>query len=505
MFEHPTIAELAALLEDDTPPTPGTEVGPLAHACADREEERLPLSFAQERLWFLEQLEPGQSIYNIPAAVRMTGPLHMTGFRDAITEVVRRHESLRTVFPIVGVESVQEIQPASPVYCALVDLRSVARDTIERVALEEARRPFDLVQGPLLRVTVVRRGEDEHIVLFSIHHIAGDGWSVGVLIRELSTLYDAFLKGRPSPLVELPMQYADFALWQRRWHEGPGYKQHLKYWTTQLAGLSAIPDIPSDRPRPRVESLRASTATFTLPRPLSHALRELSQQKQATLFMTLLTGLKTLVYQYTGSDDVVVGTDIANRHHAGVEDLIGFFVNILVLRSNLSGNPSFEEALGRVRQVTQDAYAHQDLPFDRLAEELQPERHRWRPPFFQVLFVMQNAGTEPLVLPGLQIGAVDVREDRARFDLAIFVSESDGELSFRWVYKTDLYHRSTIERMARQLAVVLTRATENPGTRLKAFDLRTYEEIAEQAAREKGGLEKKRASRRRVVSPDLSN
>ena len=370
----------------------------IALDCTAPSEEavyRVPASLGQQRLWVLAQLEPGSPVYNIARPIRLTGPLNVVALEHSLGAIVRRHESLRTTVTTVEGQPMQGIAPALTLPLPRVDLRDLpAGERAERadqLAAREARRPFDLARGPLLRTTLLQLGGQEHLLLVTIHHIVADEWSMGVFMRELATLYRAQVQDTPAVLPQLPIQYADYTLWQREWLQGTALEAQLAYWREQLAGAPAVLELPSDRPRPPVQSVRGATQRFVLPRALSQALRQLSRQEGATLFMTLLAAFQVLLARYTGQDDIVVGSPIAGRTHTELEDLIGFFVNTLVLRTNLAGDPTFRELLGRVRAVTLEAYAHQDVPFERLVEELQPQRDLSRAPLVQVLFVLQNS------------------------------------------------------------------------------------------------------------------
>ncbi|RMF36691.1 MAG: non-ribosomal peptide synthetase, partial [Chloroflexi bacterium] len=358
-----------------------------------REGNALPLSFAQQRLWFLDQLAPNTPLYNIPDAIRLRGPLDVAVLERSLNEIVRRHESLRTTFRATDGKPVQVIAPTLKLPLPLVDLSGLpkaAREAeVQRLATEEAQRPFDLSRGPLLRVTLLRLGDEEHVALLTMHHIISDGWSMRVLVQELAALYDAFSHGRPSPLPDLPIQYADFALWQREWLQGEVLEEQLAYWKQQLSGSPPVLELPTDRPRPPVQSFRGAHRPFMLPRPLSQAIKALCRREGVTPFMLLLAAFQTLLHRYTGQDDISVGTPIANRNRAEIEGLIGYFANTLVLRTDLSGDPPFRELLKRVREVALGAYAHQDLPFEMLVDALQPERDLSHTPLFQVMFVLQ--------------------------------------------------------------------------------------------------------------------
>src|SRR5687768_12098862 len=359
----------------------------------------MPLSFAQERLWFLDQFEPGSPIYNIPAAFRLPGPLNVRALEQSINEIVNRHEILRTTFQSQDGQPVQVISPTLVIEVPLIDLSGFP-DTVrdaeaQRLTANEAMAPFDLAQGPLLRTSLLKLADMDHLLLFTMHHIVSDAWSMGILWRELGTLYEQYSTGRKAALPRLPIQYADFAQWQRGYLTGDVMEQHLKYWREQLANAPGVVELPADRPRPAVQSFRGAMESWALPPALAEGLKNLSQRTGVTLFMTLLTAFKILLYRYTSRPDLVVGTPIANRTRTEVEGLIGLFVNTLVLRTDLSGDPSFLEALNRVREVTLGAYAHQDLPFERLVEEQQPERNLSHNPLFQLMFVFQNVPTTP--------------------------------------------------------------------------------------------------------------
>src|SRR5215475_5475732 len=329
-----------------------------------------PLSFAQQRLWVLDQLAPGNSFYNISQAIQVKGAFDITALDQTLNEIARRHEVLRTTFPAVDGHPIQIIAPDFTLALSVIDLQDLGEIGREaetrRLAAEESRQPFDLARGPLLRAALLWLGEDRHVVLFTLHHIISDGWSMGVLMREVGALYQAFADGRPSPLAQLPIQYADFAHWQRRWLRGETLERQLTYWKRQLADSPPLLALPTDRPRPAEQTFHGRVQHITLSRELSAALRELSRKEDVTLFMTLLAAFKTLLYRYTGQEDVVVGTTVANRNRAEIEGLIGFFVNTLALRTEFSGDSSFRELLGRVRETTLGAYAHQDLPFEML-------------------------------------------------------------------------------------------------------------------------------------------
>ncbi len=442
LFEHPTLAGLAgeidtllwareqkpAILEFlQKAKAPGQQQPPLQATPRGGDQ---PLSFAQERLWFLDQLEPGSAVYNIPLGLRLEGELNVPVLRRCLDEILLRHETLRTRFEAVNGQPRQVVEPVAALQVPLVDLRALPAPEREAEAVRrcvaEAQRPFDLRHDLMLRAKLLRLGEREHVLLLTMHHIASDGWSIRVLLVELATLYEAFAGGKPSPLPELAVHYADFAVWQREWLQGPILEKQLSYWRKQLEGAPALLELPTDWPRPATQSYRGARIGWELPKPLSVALGELSRREGATLFMTLLAGFQTLLHRYTSSDEILVGSPIAGRIRTEIEPLIGLFLNTLVLRGDLSGNPSFRTLLGRTREVALGAYAHQDLPFERLVGELRPKRDMSHSPFFQVMFVLQNAPWEAARLAGLQVTPMPIASGTSKFDLTFFAAERGG-------------------------------------------------------------------------------
>ncbi|HEY0730621.1 MAG TPA: condensation domain-containing protein, partial [Pyrinomonadaceae bacterium] len=380
-----------------------------------------PLSFAQQRLWFLHEIDPSSAAYNMPLAFRLSGQLRVSALQWALNEIVGRHEILRTTFDVLDESPVQLIAATGELSLAVTDLSSLPSSLTEaeaeRLMSEEAQQPFDLKRGPLIRAMLMRLATDEHVLLVTMHHIISDGWSQTILMNELGALYEAALAGRDSPLPELPIQYADFAEWQRRWLQGEVLDQQLDYWRKHLTGAPASLELPADRPRPAVQTFNGARHSFSLSRDLLALVVELSRREDATLFMTLLTAFYVLLHRYTGETDIVVGTPVANRNRQELEPLIGFFVNTLALRANLSGDPAFRELLAQVRNVSLEAYAHQDLPFDMLVEELSPIRDWSRNPLFQVMFAFQNMPEAASKSLGLTIKPVDVKTTQAQFDL----------------------------------------------------------------------------------------
>jgi NRPS condensation-like uncharacterized protein len=340
------------------------------------ESSTFPLSFTQQRLWILDQLDPGLAAYHIPTAVRFTGNLDLGVLTQCLNEIGRRHEVLRTTFGVEAEQPVQVIHPASPQTLLLVDLTHLAEAAREvelaRLIKAELHQPFDLTHGPLLRLSLFRLGVTDHILLLVIHHILCDGWSLGVIVREITTLYQAFSLGQASPLPELPIQYADYAAWQREWFQGEVLEAQLAYWKQQLVGATTVLELPTDHPRPAAQSFRGAGQMLLVPSTVTEALKALSQRAGVTLFMTMLAAFQTLLHRYSGhaSRDIIVGTPIANRTHAETEGLIGYFANMLALRTDLAGDPSFLDLLRRVRETALGAYAHQDMPFEYLVEAL---------------------------------------------------------------------------------------------------------------------------------------
>ncbi|HEV7517638.1 MAG TPA: condensation domain-containing protein, partial [Thermoanaerobaculia bacterium] len=433
---------------------------------------RSPLSFAQERLWLIDQIEPGSPAYNVPSALRLVGRLDPGLLARTLGEIVRRHETLRTTY-VAGeggpVQVVASLEPLALPRVDLAPLPAAAREAeVRRLAAAEAARPFDLGRGPLLRLRLLRLGEEEHILLATLHHIATDGWSHGVFVRELSALYAAFSRGLPSPLPELPVQYADFAAWQRQVFRGDVLARALGYWRRQLAGSPPLLALPTDRPRPPVQGLAGGSALVRLPAGLSAALKELCRREGATLFMGITAAFQVLLARLTGQSDVAVGTPVANRHRSEIAGLIGYFGNTLVLRADLGGDPTFRVLLGRVKGVAVGAFAHQELPFSKLVEEQKPERSLAHTPLFQVMCAVEVPGP-PLALPGLAVLPFAAAGDVAMFDLHLTVVDPGGaepELHAGLAYRTDLFDRTTAARILGQLATLLAGAVEDPGRRL---------------------------------------
>ncbi len=482
LFEFPTVAELSKSIEANSQAKLGLPTSAIKSVSRQRE---LPLSFAQERFWFLNQLEGGSATYNIPAAVRLGGTLNVVALEMAVQEIVRRHEILRTNFLMENSTAVQVIDPSPSVNLPIVDLQSLPEREqsafVRRLAALEAQQPFDLTNDLLLRVTLLWLGKEEHVLLVTMHHIIFDGWSIGIFIQELSVLYTSFSTGIPSPLLELPIQYADFVCWQRNWLTGEVLETQLQYWKQQLAGAPPLLELPTDQPRPIVQTYRGAHYPFVLPKTLTEKLKGLSQQEGVTLFMTLLAAFTILLSCYSGQEDIVVGSPIASRNRVELEGLMGLFVNTLALRTDLSSNPSFRELLARVRQVTLGAYSHKDLPFEKLVQELAPKRSLRYSPLFQVWFALQNVPTTNLELSGLTLSLLEIDSTTVQFDLELFLSEGVEGLSARFNYNTDLFNATAIAHMANHFEILLLDIVEQPTVRLKALAEKLTEVDKQQA------------------------
>ncbi len=482
LFENSTLAGLAERLQSELggelPPgvapgsqdaaAPGPRRPPLNPRSAEEDAAGMPLSFAQERLWFLDQLTPGTAVYNIPAAFRLHGRIDVLAFQRAAEAVARRHEVLRTRFVQVAGEGMQRVESRLPPLLQLTDIqgaREAERDELLRqLALGEARGGFDLADGPVLRLRLVRLASREHALLLTLHHIAGDGWSMGVLMKELLEIYDARLSRREPDLLPLEVQYADFSLWQRRWLRGAVLRQQLDFWKAQLAGLPPRLELPIDRPRPSVRSVEGATLSFQFEAPLVAELRGLSERAGMTLFMTLLAGFQLLLGRHAQQCDFALGSPVAGRVHPAVEPLIGFFINTLVLRARIDGSAGFQDHLLATRQTVLEAFAHQDLPFEKLVEELVPQRELSHTPLFQVLFVLQNTPMPELKRPDLRLEALRADTATSKFDLTLGMTErgSDGGLHADFEYRPDLFDATTLRRMAGQLRELLAAAVADP-------------------------------------------
>jgi amino acid adenylation domain-containing protein len=492
LFESPTIAELAQSIDAARQSETGATLTPIERV--DR-AGKLPLSFAQQRLWFIDKLSTGNTVYNIQVAVRLIGSLDHAALEKALNEIVRRHESLRTSFTMREGVPVQVVAPEYSIDLPMIDLMDLAQSdresAIRQACVDEGRHSFDLSELPLVRVRLLTFAETEHALLLTMHHIIADGWSLGVITHELAALYQAYTKDQPSPLPELSVQYADFAHWQREWLQREVLDKQLAYWKKQLGAVPTL-ELPTDHPRPGVQSFRGARRSFTLPAELSESLKSSSRREGVTLYMLLLAAFKVLLSRYSNGDDVVVGTDIANRNRSEIEPLIGFFANQLVLRTDLSGNPTFRDLLGRVREVTLGAYAHQDMPFERLVEELQPERELSRNPLFQVMFIFQNNPMPALEIGDLALEPIEVSEATTAFDLTLALSQSPtGELGGSVRYSTDLFEAAMIERLIGHYQTLLCSVVSDVETRINSLEMLTGEERKQQVENKEERREQK--------------
>ncbi|HEY0607436.1 MAG TPA: MupA/Atu3671 family FMN-dependent luciferase-like monooxygenase, partial [Herpetosiphonaceae bacterium] len=480
VFEAPTVAELARRIDVAQQTQPLPPIQP-----ADRSQD-LPLSFAQERLWFLDQMNPESTTYNLPSYIRLHGKLDQRALERSLSAIVARHEALRTAFPSLGGRPVQVVEPAEDLTLPIIDLRHLPADLQHaetRRAIEaDTAQPFNIRRSPLLRATLIQLDEQEHLLLLTMHHIVSDAWSLDVLLNELSVLYTALATGQEDRLAgllpALPIQYADYAAWQRDWLQGPIVEQQIGYWREQLNGLTTL-NLPTDRPRPPVQTFKGATYSFDLPRSVSEQIRALSRQGGTTVFMTLLAVWQSLLYRYADQDDFAVGTPVGNRSRAEIEGLIGFFVNMLVLRADLSGSPSFRELLGRVRETALQAYAHGDLPFEKLVDELQPERDMSRSPLFQVMFALNQAPVLHHQLHELVMSPMLVEGNAAKFDLTLWMAEAGDDLSGTLEYNIDLFDAPTIARMAGHFLMLLEGILADPDRRIADLPLLTDGERAQ--------------------------
>lgn len=443
-----------------------------------KDRQSAPLSFAQQRLWFLDQLEPNSYTYNLRRRVRLTGTIQEDALQKALNAIVHRHEALRTTISSLDGSPLQVIGEPRPVDLKILDLASLSAEDrqvqLSNAIKDEIQRPFNLSKHLMLRATLIHLSEREHVLLLSMHHIASDGWSTGILMHELATFYESFITGKPPSLPSLQIQYADFAVWQRQWLQGENLNKQLLYWKERLRDAPTALDLPVDRPRPSVRTYHGRKQGTIFPAYLCEAIRSLGQQEGSTLFMTLLAAFNVLLYRYTGQKDILIGTPIAGRTRVEIEPLIGFFINTLVLRTDASGNPTFRELLQRVRKVALEAYTHQDLPFEKLVEELQPERTLSQSPLFQVMFVLQNAPRPAWELPGLTITPFDTDTDTpAKFDLVLAAIEKGKEIHVRFKYNSDLFDDATITRMQNHFRTLLEGIVTDPGQRLSDLPLLT--------------------------------
>ena len=431
-------------------------------------DDTAPASFSQERLWFLSQLEPDSPVYNLPLAVRLSGELNLAAFERALEEIVRRHESLRTTFSEVEGKPVQVSAPPAPVVVPLVDLTALpdAEAAARRLADEDARRPFDLARGPLLRACVLRVAPGEHVALLATHHIVSDAWSMGLLVKELAALYEPFARGLAPALPELPIQFADYAYWQREQLRGERLDAQLDYWTKRLRGAPTSVEWPASAAHTAPQAGGGARLFVKLSKELTESLKELARREGVTLYMTMLAAYGVLLHGHTGRGDILVGSPIANRTRPETEQLIGLFVNTLVLRLELNGDPAFRELLGRVREAALGADAHQDLPFDRLVKALQPDRELSRMPLIQVAFTLRNDPLPELALPRLALRPLEVERGTVQFDLTLNVVEREGALGGSFEYRTDIFDAATAARLWARYERILGAVVARPEARL---------------------------------------
>jgi len=455
----------------------------------DEADPFIPLSFDQQRLWFINQLDPDSPAYNIPAMTRLSGELNVKALEASLNQVVKRHAALRTTFAVKESQPVQVIAPALEIELPIIDLRHMQEsdraDEAIRLAYEEARRPFDLANGPLLRATLFQLDEQEHMALYVMHHIISDGASCQILIGEVAGFYQALCQGQQAMLPELPVQYADFAAWQRNTLKPETLEAQLSYWKKQLAGDLPVLSLPADRPRSAVEGARGGSHSFAISQELYEGLRNLARQQEVTLFIALLAGFEALLHYYSDQEDIVIGTDVSKRDRIETEGLIGFFINQLVIRADLSGDPGFQELLRRTRSVALSAYANQDLPFDRLVEAIRPERNLNTSPLFQVKIVLQQIRTSGAALSGLKITPLEISNGAAQLDLILNLVGTERDLGGVLEYNTGLFLPSTIADMTENFSLLLSKVIETPDIRLSALkEIIAQSDLKRQKAKE---------------------
>ncbi|HKA20532.1 MAG TPA: condensation domain-containing protein, partial [Blastocatellia bacterium] len=442
--------------------------------------DKIPLSFAQQRLWFLDQLDSGKSVYNICRAYRLTGQLDVDVLIRSVNEIIRRHEILRTVFPTVDDQPVQFIIPNLTLIIPMLDLREFSVDEQEKetssLVVDEVGYSFDLVRGPLLRLRLLRLRDEQHVLVFTAHQIICDGWSVNLFFRELESLYRVYSGNENGALPEPTIQFADYAVWQRGLAKGPIIDLQLSYWKERLAGILPAFQLSTDHPRPAIQTFHGARATVEITESMTNAVRELGRNNGATLFVTLMSVFNVLLHRYTAHEEILIGFSISNRYRAAIQDLIGFFVNTLVLRTNFSGDVTFRQLLARVRDDCREAYAHQDLPFENLVEELQPRRDLARNPLFQVMFLFQNGSASDFQLPGVAVEPVRVNSSISKFDLTLSFTEGLRKLTGFFEYSTDLFEHATIRRMSGHFQALLEGIVTDPDQPISSFSLLTETE-----------------------------
>ncbi|WP_139488459.1 non-ribosomal peptide synthase/polyketide synthase [Brevibacillus dissolubilis] len=491
LFESATVAELCEqiklMLQGDT----GVATTPITQASRT---EHLPLSYAQQRLWFFDRFMPESAVYNIPTAIRLDGALDAQAWEASLQAVIARHESLRTTFSDINGQAIQVIHPQIDWEMGFCDLRHLPaehkEEEVQRLASMDADQPFNLSQGPLLRASLIRTEEETHIFLLNIHHIISDGWSMGILMNELLTIYEATLNGETADLPALPIQYADYSVWQRDWLQGEVLEKQLSYWKEKVSGCEPLLALPTDRPRPAMQTYEGSRHTVTFSADLSEQLQALCREENATLFMTLLAAFQTLLYRYTGQQDILVGSPVAGRSHQETESLIGFFINTLVMRTDMSEEPTFRELLARVRETALEAYAHQDLPFEKLVDELQLERSLSYTPLFQVMFALQNFQLASEQAAGIRISSYETEQDEvtSKFDITLTMVETTDGLMATFEYNRNLFDQATIERMVEHFRTLLESITADPDESIELLAILPEEE-SEQLLVEWNGTE----------------
>ena len=477
LFENPTVAEIAAQIHASRD---GFGITAIPEIVPVQREKAVPVSFSQQRLWFLDQLEPGNLFYNIPMAVRLVGDVNIDHLRKSLNGIVDRHEILRTRFGNVNGVPVQIIDQPFEIGLKIVDITDIAegkrQEQAELLLRQDAQQPFDLAVGPIIRATLVKVNNVEFIALLVIHHIAADGLSMMILIQELVAFYNQYHNGESGGLITLPVQYADYAVWQRNWLSGDVLNEQMKYWKSRLAGSPPLLELPTDRPRPAVKTFSGSSLMFQLPDTLSLKIKELCRETGVTSYMFLLAAFQTLLFRYSNEEDILVGTAIANRSRPEIEQLIGFFVNTLVMRTDLSGNPPFTELLSRVREVTLGAYAHQDLPFEMLVDALQPNRNLSYTPIFQIGFDLQTVQLDRFEFHGLRVEPIQFNSKRAAYDLLLSITIADDDISGTLEFNSDLFNQETIERMVGNFRNLLNGIVNEPNTPISFLPIISQEE-----------------------------
>ncbi|MGF1676917.1 MAG: condensation domain-containing protein, partial [Rivularia sp. (in: cyanobacteria)] len=447
--------------------------------------QNFPLSFAQKRLWFLDQLQPESSAYNIPFSLHLTGSLNIIALAQSLNQIIQRHEVLRSSFTVIKEESIQQVYPKLKLEFPLIDLQLLPtqqqEQQVKQLIKETSTQPFNLSYTPLFRTKLIKLNGNEYVLLFTMHHIISDYFSMRLLIRELATIYQSLSKGETAQLPELSIQYGDYATWEQEWLKSPKRSVQLEYWQKNLANYPPLLALPTDYPRPPVQRFRGARKSFALSQELSNAIKNFSQGQNTTLFMTLLAAFNILLYRYSNQEDILIGSTITNRENrTEISNLIGLFVNNLIFRTNLSGNPSFGDFLQQVREVTLNAYANQDLPYEYLVEQLQPERNLSYNPLFQVMFILHNTPTQTIDLSGLSLKYLELEYETSRFDLSLDMYETASGLTGIFEYNTDLFAVATIERIIGHFQILLQAIITNPEQKISKLPLLTPAEQQQQ-------------------------